>query len=195
MVTNERQRLYALETRELKRKSGEKPTSNREQVLLRNRGAASPQADHRDIRDIAPNLYNLAVDPALNGYPPQVKATAKKQNGLASLSTPTPEVQAPPTTSDAEIRYYVNIMQDNRRVKPKITLDSSTCSDFSSLVQHVYTAMDAVGQKLRSIKVLGPDGLVAVDDEDSWRDAILMVTECEWMDGDCKCVVEVEPAR
>jgi len=86
-------------------------------------------------------------------------------------------------------------MQDGRRLKPKFTLNPSSCPGFASLIQHILAFLDSSGsQRLSSVKVLGPNGLSDVGDEDSWRGAIASIKEHEWMDGEVKCVVEIEKA-
>jgi len=90
------------------------------------------------------------------------------------------------------VDFHVNIMQDSRRFKPKFTLNPSSCPGFASLIQHILASMEGGGQRLSSVKVLGPNGLVDVGDEDSWRAAIASVREHEWMDGEVKCVAQIE---
>lgn len=93
---------------------------------------------------------------------------------------------------ESELRYHVNIMKDGRRVQPKVVLTLLACPGFSHLNQRINSMIDELGQRLKRIQVLGPGSLLEARDENTWMEAVDSIRQNEWMDGDVKCVVEVE---
>jgi hypothetical protein len=179
MVTNERQRLYALESRK------NRPQTNSKSVKKQRLNAPSPS-------------LSPAIDPKLDNYhyhveevfPPdsaQQSPTTQTNNGVTGDDQVSTESEV-----DVPNKYLVNIMQGTRRIKPEVTLESGSCSSLSSLVQHVHTIVDGENLKVGNIKVWGPSGMIDVRNEDNWEDAIAIIMVVEWINGEVKCVVEVE---
>jgi hypothetical protein len=194
MVTNERQRQYALETREEKRRTGEKTSSKRQ----RDQTSATPtegtlQSKHGH-RCISPSPYD-DVDPKLDEYHYNVEETYSTEGGNGISKQQTRHTAGNQfsmgETDESGIQYHINILQNGRRLKPKFSLTPTSCPGFASLVQYIHTLLDDVDQKPSSVKVLTPDGLVEVNGEESWEEAVASVKDNDWMDGDVKCVVEV----
>jgi hypothetical protein len=183
MVTNERQRLYALEARKNKTQSTQDKKGKTKQRL--NAPSPSPSPD---------------IDPKLNNYHYNVDETFPPENTQQSSTTQTPnsvgddEVSKEPGI-DVPKKYLVNIMQGTRRIKPEITLEPCSCSSLSSLIQHVHTIVDDETLEVGKIKVWGPRGMIDVRSENIWKDAIATIMEIEWINGEVKCVVEVEELR
>lgn len=194
MVTNERQRQYALETREEKRRTGEKTSSKRQ----RDQTSATPTEGttqrKRGRRGISPSPYD-DVDPKLDEYHYNVEEIYSTEGGDGISKQQTRHTAGNQfsmgETDESGIKYHINILQNGRRLKPKFSLTPTSCPGFASLVQYIHTLLDDVDQKPSSVKVLTPDGLVEVNGEESWEEAVASVKDNDWMDGDVKCVVEV----
>ena len=193
MVTNERQRQYAAETRHdkrqrLKQRLGEHSTASPTPT------ERTPKPNHR--YDISPTPLG-GVEPKLGEYHYDGKSAAfPSENGddgiqLKDGTTSGTLCPADEEREKVDIRYFINILQDGRRIRPEVTLTPSSCPGFSSLVQHIHNILNH-RERLSSIKVLGPNGLKGVSDEETWRHAIASVTGNDWMDGEVKCVVHIE---
>jgi len=193
MVTNERQRLYALETRQEKRKAGEKTNNKRK----RDQTSASPSDGtpqrKRGQRGISPSP--AGVDPKLDEYHYNVEGTYPVEGeDEISMSQAEHAIASQFSLGQQDgtgLRYYVNILQDGKRIKSSLVLTPSSCPGFASLVQYIHTLLDDIGRTPNSVKVLCPIGLVEVNSEESWEEAVAMVKENDWMDGDIKCVVDL----
>ncbi|RDL40539.1 uncharacterized protein BP5553_00518 [Venustampulla echinocandica] len=182
MVTNERQRQYAISTRKSKRKSPAKiPSEN-------------PQSNGQPTRSCSPSPYS-DIDPKLNQYhynPDARFSTDATQAQASSQNSVEPEGLPSSTDKEASITYQINILKDNRRIKPKVTLTPATCPGFPSFVQHIYNLLDDGKLIPNTIKALGPDGQVDVEDEESWVELVDLVKGQEWMDGQVKIIVELD---
>lgn len=175
MVTNEKQRRYAIDKREEQR-AKERFISTRESSAVPAQPASLspyPEVDRMDD-------YNLNVAPHLP----------------AELVESPPDIQNAPElledAIDSDVKYHVNIVENHSRFKPKLTLNPITCPGFSSLVQHIHNMLEDTSKKMKSIRVLGPFGPVDIADEDAWREVTTSVDEEEWMDGDVKIIVRIE---
>jgi hypothetical protein len=195
VVSNERQRRYAIEAR--KEKALERGTKTRVRQREQEAGNSSDNTPQPPIQHThSPTVDEM--DPRLNHYHYTVDST----NYLAGRdATPTPqngrirEGQLPSVESDdGGIKYQVNLMKNVHRIKPKFTLTPTSCPGFASLVQYIQSIMDDGDHTLKSVKVLGPGGLVDVINEETWMGVIGSIKDCEWMDGDVKCVAQVEEA-
>lgn len=196
MVTNERQRQYAIETRKCtangtprndnKRKPRGSVTSNDDTPQRSGEERLSAPSPYPVI-DPKLNQYHYKVDESFPSGDGQKEPAAQTNNGVSADLQPEAGEDV-----DESIKYLVNIMQDGRRIKPRISLTPSSCPGFSSLIQHVHSIIDNGSQKTSSIKVLGPNGLVDVGDEDGWKAAIADIKQDEWMDGEVRCLVDVE---
>lgn len=195
MVTNERQRLYALETRQEKRSRPDATRQGQRHTSQTTASAISPHPESRQIHSVT-TTEQSAVDPKLNDYhykiyDPHQSNGDGQANGI--MKEPGSSVRKYDAERAADVRYLVNLMHHGRRLHPQVTLKPSACPGFASLVQHIHNMMDGLSQEQQpsSIKVLGPTGLVNVNGEDSWRGAIASVLQTEWMDGEVKFVIQV----
>lgn len=203
MVTNERQRLYASQSRkgrsQAKSKEETKDQSDQESELA-DRTSQPPQTNghgrsRRKSRQLLSQSPIPEIDPKLNQYHYVVEEplpSGDEQGSVKSHTTggfTTLFPVRPPSDSD-EVRYLVNIIKDGQRIKPRFTLNPRTCPGFPSLVQHVQSIMDD-GRPTRSIQLLGPSGLVDVSDQTTWVAAIESIKQTEWMDGEVKCAVQM----
>ncbi|KAH7360504.1 hypothetical protein BKA65DRAFT_493288 [Rhexocercosporidium sp. MPI-PUGE-AT-0058] len=195
MVTNERQRLYALETRNEKR--SRVPVGREARLSQTPTAGGTPQPESRQVESVIPTRYPV-VDPKLNDYHYNLDLSYQaNENGQinedAHSKEADPNIPKEVGETGMAINYLVNLMHHGRRVHPQVTLTPSSCPGFASLIQHIHNMMDGLNecQQPSSIKVLGPTGLVMVNDEDSWNGAIASVQQTEWLDGEAKCVVQV----
>jgi hypothetical protein len=189
MVTNERQRQYASSTRGGKKapKGGKKGDR-----AAGSRSPCSPGENHNSERSASPAHNNL--DPQLDRHHYNIGSSFLPGDGNENTLQQgggAPTIDLTLEDDESGLKYYLNILHDSHRLKPRITLNPTTCPGFSSLVQHAHNIVDDSSQKLVSVKILGPVGLVDIKDEDSWREAIDSIKKEEWMDGEVKCVVGV----
>jgi hypothetical protein len=182
MVTNERQRQYALEARTKKQKEGYTLD------ISRSRDVSATPTESTSTPTLQPKT--------LRPYSPKPDQPCDCTIEINSIITNKHNKSAPirqqEDSNDENFKYRVNITKNGRRMRPQITLTPVTCPGFSSLVQHIYSLVEDNEQKLKSIEVLGPGGLIGVKDENAWRDALASIEKNDWMDGEVKCVVEIE---
>lgn len=182
MVTNERQRLYANETRKATGVKKGKGTGEGELEELRERGLAD-------------------IDPKLGDYHYTLDPTLRSPASAAAAST------TPPATGPEKVetvyRFVVVAMGAPGRVLHSATLTQEKCPVFSSLMQHVRSVLakplngGGEGEKevmyiLRTVKALMPTGLVEVGTVDEWEEACRIVESEAWMEGVVRVVAEVE---
>lgn len=199
MVSNERQRLYSLAQRKRKlstnvevddsRKRKGSTTSRKNTPATTKNNTPAPTPKPREIEP--PVMF----DPGFGSqHFPSISSISSTRGSIGAAQQNAVTLNAHQEESPVQdLKYHINILQDGRRVKPRVTLAPSTCSGFSSLVQHIDNLIDC-GLKAKAIQVVGPNGRIDVDDEDSWKWAITIVQKYEWMDGDVKCLVELEKA-
>ncbi|CAD6499373.1 BgTH12-03489 [Blumeria graminis f. sp. triticale] len=210
MVTNERQRQYANETRMEKRlrdvkkrkrpfdcvsQSNQEPSITDDQSLLkgsqkiRNPNSLSIHVDSKLIPQLTPKLITTN-EQATNQTNTLInsntsRAETRIQGGDAMKEQSFVSIKIMP-------KFYVNILRDDQCVKRRFILTSSQCPHFSSLVHHVTQGLIHFREKVGCIKVHGPDGLISVYDEESWVKAIALVTKYEWMNKEVRCLISLE---
>lgn len=185
MVTNERQRLYALETRKnaAAAKQARSQTSRSSATPI----AATPRLDSETEAVSTPPA--LEIDPKLNQYHYSNESPAAQTERLNVRASPI--VLQSNTAEDEDPKFHVSIMQGSQRIIPRFTLTPSACPTFSSLTQHITVTLNDNNQKITAIQVMGPSGLVNANDESSWAEAIETVKKTAWMDKEVRCVVQV----
>ena len=188
MVTNERQRLYALETR----KTRPQTSKSKKKARL---GAPSPSL----APAIAPSL-SPAIDPKLDNYHYNIDETfspRKVQKSSTIQAQTTNDVPGKQLSTELVVdipkKFLVNIMKGNRRIQPEATLDS--CHNLCSLIQYSHAMVADENLEVGKVKVWGPSGTIDVSSEDDWKDAIAVIMDVEWINGEIKCIVEVEEGR
>lgn len=194
MVTNERQRQYALETRAKKSNSGAGRIVNIAQqpqsLDSTSHDKLQSQEAARESHDIDPKLnnYHYSLESAFSDPSEDISSTNKphETNGRTSE-------ERNGTVHEVTLRYNVNIIQEGKRVLPKLELNATSCPGFLDLVQHILNLFSDHGQQYQTngIRVLGANGLVKIEDDESWMAAVKEVEENEWMEGDVKIVVDL----
>lgn len=198
-ITNERQRKYSLENRKNKKKTPKKGPQN----LTDGVSTGSPQSlpELESGQAASPPLFDPfvdghAVESNLDQYPFSVERSVQPdiqpENGegnSAVYSQRSFMADVRRLVPDPNLKYYVNVLQGGRRVLPRLDLAPHNCLGFADLVQHIRNYIATVGSlKTIHIKALLPDVMFAVFDEDSWRHAIRVVMESDWMDGEARFV-------
>jgi hypothetical protein len=195
MVTNERQRLYALETRQEKRKAGEKINKKRKRDQNATSESEETPGRKRGRRGNSPSPYD-DVDPKLDEYHYHVEETYPEEGDDDMSKSRTGQVMGNEFSieqpDESNLRYHLSILQNGQRIKPRLTLSPSSCPGFASLVQYIHTLLDDTGQKPSSVSILTPNGLVEVNSEESWEEAVTSIMGNDWMDGEVRCVVVFE---
>jgi hypothetical protein len=201
IVTNERQRLYAVETRrdlkdskepDPKPKAGTKKSNSKGTATGSTRnGPQTPASDvdHQNSPAQHPHIdpkldqYHYSLDHSFPGEPSELGDHGTDQQAQNSfLHTP----------DESMAKFHINILSSNQRIRPKITLNRSTCPAFPSLVQHIHNLLGDQTMQMTSIRALGAEGLVDVTNEVEWEAIVNGVEQLEWMDGDVKVVVDVQ---
>src|SRR5579871_2995616 len=137
MVTNERQRQYAVVTRK-----GTGPgTGKAAKKHACCETEATPTTEESPSRypDIDPKLeqYHYNLEPAFNSTPTDNSPAPPPDGTLLQndVSFSRKPFTASPPPPDPPIQYHINILHNNIRLQPKLTLSPSICPGFSSLVQ------------------------------------------------------------
>lgn len=180
MVTNERQRVYAAESR--------KSTGAKEDEKLESN---SPN------RDESPRLDGSGAEPLVS------PTTASGTGGPLLPSTPSPisgingHVRSSPPFKPS-IAIHVNVVSNvegaRRRVVPRFTLQPEATPNLSALISHVrrkHPGGLASDSGMPVVKVWLPDGLVTVAEDGEWMVALLSAGVVDWMDGEVRVLVEV----
>ncbi|SZF03891.1 unnamed protein product [Blumeria hordei] len=210
MVTNERQRQYANETRMEKRlkdvkkrrqpldcasQSNQKTTITDDQSLskgsqkIRNPNSLSTHVGPKLITQLTSKL--ITTDEQAPNQTNTMKISNTSQTETCIQGGDTKKEQSFVSIKFMP-KYYVNILRDDKCVKRRFILTSSQCPHFSSLVHHVTQGLVRFREKIGCIKVHGPYGLISVYDEESWVKAIALVTKYEWMNKEVRCLISLE---
>ncbi len=173
MVTNERQRIYAAETRKPRAGAG-----GEEQGQF-------PQRDHFDDSGLM-----AAGSPPENGVTISTPEPTPAQ--LASI-TPLPRL-----AQVGAVTLLVNLMtfdgDTTRRIIPRFSLTPEAAPNLETLRSQIMTRTKVpTARKIdqASVKVWLSDGLVQVKDDGQWMIALLSAGTVEWMDGEVRVLVEV----
>lgn len=202
MVTNERQRRYARVTRASQK--GNLPSAKRGHKSAQNPQPANPvceeaptPSEDRDAPvqypEIDPKLdqYHYSFDPSFASKSPKSPPPASRCPNPAINNSEQETYRPSSFMPESSIVYHLNILHDGVRIRPKTTLSSINCPGFSSLIQHIRSALSDDSMSIIRIDVLDVNGLREVGNEDGWAEATRAVAEIEWMDGEVKVVVEV----
>lgn len=194
MVTNERQRIYALQARNTKRTKGTENNGRDISQTPTEGETPTPLPIGERMRAPSPSLIP-SIDPKLNQYHYNVSesiAASMSQSQISSVDPTNSELS--PEQTGGNLKYTINIMQDGRRTKPKVSLTAVACPDYSSLCQQILRIIDDETLKFISIRVLGPGYWLDVGNEGEWTRALAVVEQNDILDGEAKFVVQVGEA-
>lgn len=183
MVSNERQRRYAVGQRKNKAKS---PPRNHQLE-----GADGTSEAAHDDEAVEPATFATQAD-ALPELPEAVLSDPIQPPDIPNLGRPQLPDLLPP------IELLVNVVRRGtsmmKRLIPRFNLQSNDCSTISILQQEVKKRLDEVDMGEEGpdkdeldvehceVRVWLPDGLVAVNSDGDWIMALLSAETAEWMD-------------
>ncbi|KAI9825425.1 MAG: hypothetical protein M1832_001155 [Thelocarpon impressellum] len=187
MVTNERQRQYAVDTRakgvtSSKTRMADEIVSD-ERSLKRHDAAdleSSPQAVHASLH--ANKRRAIGDSP---GPPASKRASVS--------SAPDPPGEAPSSISTtAPLQIHLNILSasSSSRIVPRIDLSLASCPTFVEL-RHQIAVHSPLPEKPFSVQALTAKGLMFVDGTACWVAVVHEVRQCAWLDGELKVVVHL----
>ena len=84
--------------------------------------------------------------------------------------------------------YRITLFLEGRLLKQPFTVLASMCPGFSQLGQLIELNLEN-SHKVQTIQILGPQGLIAVKDEETWTCSTKLVRDTIWMGGDLKLLV------
>lgn len=166
MVTNERQRLYALEVRKAKQNWAD---------------PGEGQVSQGETLDESSMLESGGQQ---NGT--QTRTTP----------TPAHEARIPTPIGSVVLLINLMTSEGGmlRRIIPRFSLSPEAATNLASLRQRVKEhAMGATDRNIDhgTIRVLMSDGLIEIKDDGEWMVALLSAGTVEWMDGEVRVLVEI----
>lgn len=172
MVTNERQRQYAVEAR----KGGNTGSGKR-----RSSSPELPSPAQRDIgqggRD-GSEMEGLRIDGP--DYPP----------GEEVRSMPSVRSRFGTTPDNGSLMLHLNIIENKRRILPSYQSLAEDCPDLQSIHAKVLQYYGDAALDRAAVSVLLPQGLTSIASNEEWTGALSIVQDTEWMDGETKVVVD-----
>jgi len=167
----------------LKPQSSKSPTRCSPQII-QTCASAPPSPNYFTTLSTTPTgKFHCPVNIQSSVRPDNQHSPLAQQNGITSS-----------TLTVNSIRYHVNYLINDRRIK-QLVLTPTTCPGFLGLLRHIHRQLCEGGQNLLRIRVLGPEGLKEVQDDKSWNEVVASIKKNEWMDGDVKCVVDLEESK
>ena len=173
MVTNERQREYAVETR----KGGSAGSGKRQKS-----DPGLPSAARRNAEQ-GPRDQSYIGDSRIHdsGYPP----------GETSRSTPSARSFAGTTPYSSSLRLRFSIVEGRQRIRPCYEALAEECPDLQTIYAKVLQHYDDLALDRATVSVLLPQGLTSMHRDEDWVRALLTIQETEWMDDETKVVVRL----
>lgn len=169
-------------------------------------------------RDVSRIIRNNLSKRGPNSTSPQLESTTADANGIpeppqylqqvhqsnfGSTVTPTTTATGGDHHSTSPITLHFNIVQDGKRILPRLDVSADQCPDLAGLRQFIsrryagqlpVSGFDETGAPDTSrwkIQVWLPEGLVPVQNDGEWTIAQLSAGTVDWMDGDLRVVVDV----
>jgi len=176
MVTNERQRQYAVETR----RGGSAGCGKRQKS---DSGLPSPEqnAVEQRVRD-QPDIGDLRINNA---------GSSPGEGGRSAPSAPSAHASISTTPYNSRLRLRINILEGQQRIRPCFEVSAEECPDLEAIYTNVLLHYgDAILGKV-TVSVLLPQGLTSIGSDEEWARALLEVQATKWMDGETKVVVEL----
>lgn len=167
MVTNERQRQYAVETR----RGGDVGRAKRQRAGpgLPSLGQNTIEKNVRDQSDVG----DLRIDNV--GYP-------SGEKGRSAIGS---------TPYNSHLRLRINILEGQQRIRPGFEVSGEQCPDLESIHTTVLQNYgDAILERV-TVSVLLPQGLTSVGSDEEWARALSEVQSTDWMDDEAKVIVEL----
>ena len=201
MVTNERQRQYAVVTRKgggtdsdgsSKRRKLDDDVQTPPPQSRQQEQAYRHQEEFPHPRDMAPGLPELQ-DRLLEALPNHAEGrpnipTESPEQALARLPASAP---SNPSSHGNALQLHINILKDHQRVLPRFDIPAEQCPDIQTLCSRFLEQGHIAGPEPLRISVLLPGGLTPVQDDGEWMVALMSARTIGWLDGELKVVVEL----
>lgn len=102
------------------------------------------------------------------------------------------------TSPSHSISLHLNILQNGKRLLPRLDLSADSCPDLTTLKQHISrrftTQFPSPSLDSCKFRVWLPDGLSTVQNDGEWTIALLNAGAVDWMDGDLRVLAELDGA-
>jgi hypothetical protein len=211
VVTNERQRIYALETRrEARLSSAASPTDQSKTKKPRITSQAQTVEDYETQNPYDPNT--TVIDPSLNSYrytpnsslptkaisstPVTNPLSISSESTIAALtekygSESTHPTHHSPSEDDTipEMKYHVSFLLSEGTIggkltAPKIILSPHLCPSYDRLMELASDAIVEMSFTISTVKIHSAEaGLVVVNSNEKMKEVITDIERCFWMEG------------
>ncbi|SLM34446.1 hypothetical protein LPUS_03201 [Lasallia pustulata] len=200
MVTNERQRQYAVVTR---KGGGTDSDGTNKRRKLDDVQAPPPQVHQQEQgyqhQEEFPQSRNIGLglpelqDKLLEALPNDTEGrlnipTEAPGQTMARLPSSTP---GDPSSHSNALQLHINILQDHQRILPRLVIPAEQCPDMQTLYSRLLEQGHTAGPDPLRISVLLPGGLTPVQSDGEWMVALTSAKAVDWLDGELKVVVEV----
>ncbi|POS86365.1 hypothetical protein EPUL_001465 [Erysiphe pulchra] len=213
MVTNERQRRYANETRMEKRLGNSNKRGIANKSAVASNKSVEPEIIVTSNRPVEPeiisvssensniqnadgfqlqNIPDSSIDANFNAIIEYIASSSINNSLNENQGSNTAHTEQIQTLEKVFMKYYINLLRDGCRIKERLELLPDQYLDFSKLIHHINQSIDYRQEQILNIKIHGPDGLIKVFDEESWSHAVLLISKHQWMDQEVRCLVNLE---
>lgn len=117
---------------------------------------------------------------------------ATPQKGATSSAALTNTTTSPQTSAKPPTIYYLNLLRDGVRIRPKIALNPSTCPNFASLVRHIADLIGDDELRMKRIQILTGLGMRSIENEQDWLMTVIGIKNSDWMDSEVRICVSTE---
>lgn len=215
MVTNERQRQYAMETRKApnsasknKKTEGQSPSSlcQAYDIDMYQNMDRTPFPGSANMFENQPDQEFAAssMGIAYQNSPEEPEAKRQKRNVQASYHGHSMQTQTPPETDSSTgegnspdiVKLQISTLQGGQRLHPRLEVLSTAYHDYASLaanfLPHTDTASDGTdGAGKPRIECLLETGLVEISNQNEYASALSTVKQTVWMENELKIVVSL----
>lgn len=200
MVTNERQRQYAVVTR--KGGGTESDGSNKRRKLDDSQTppphGRRPEQEYQQQEEF-PQPRNMVLglpelqDKLLEALPNQSEGQINVSTEPSEQQLARPLSSAPydPSSNSNPLQLHINILRDHQRVLPRFDILAEQCPDVETLYSKLLEQGHSAGPDPWRISVLLPSGLTSVQNDGEWMVALMSARAVDWLDGELKVVVEI----
>jgi hypothetical protein len=182
IITNERQRRYADQSRRGQKKvKDNSPSVDLPSDAHSNREATKTRELTSNPTSLLPGIYeNPTTSSPLNNQIQESSGESTPHQNDTTL-IPSPEIQ-----------FQIHVMFDGSHIQPKHIVSLSADSSFMVLYMLVTDLLRNTMMELHRIRALGPGGLIELSNEEQYDSFNKEVKANEWMDGEVKVLVEVQ---
>lgn len=184
MVTNERQRLYAAESR---KGDSKKSNNNRSPAIL-------GDEEQSFNEDMVCHLQSLECSKILTGKQvPEIDPTLQTEFTDIQKSA-IPDALNPPLAAFPDtLNIYVNIVTyedgDGRNLLPEFVLPNEKVDSFEQFLSYIQF-VDLGSRTLAEVQALLPQGLMVIREEQEWLSAKMTASTTVWMNQRLTIVVK-----